>query len=186
MGKPSTLLEGLCGHALSLGANSIEVEYKDGVDWVSARKGNVGIGIARYKSSGPDARELRENLYAAAKRPVRTLLGGRRSILKVRTYDSFGEDAFEVTIDAAPPLDPSRPPSFTEKQGQYLAYIHYYTKIHRCAPAETDLQRYFRVSPPSVHQMVVTLHTNGFIERVPGEARSIRLLVPPEQLPDLK
>jgi Mn-dependent DtxR family transcriptional regulator len=43
--------------------------------------------------------------------------------------------------------------SFTAKQGQYLAYIHLYTRLHRRPPAETDMQEYFRVTPPSVHQM---------------------------------
>jgi DNA-binding MarR family transcriptional regulator len=75
---------------------------------------------------------------------------------------------------------------YTAKQGQYLAFIFHYTKIHRVAPAETDMQRYFRVSPPSVHQMVLTLEINGFIERVPGQARSLRLLVSREELPDLE
>jgi len=79
---------------------------------------------------------------------------------------------------------PKKP--LTAKQGQYLAFIFYYTKIHGCAPAESDMERYFRVSPPSVHQMVVTLELNGFIERVPGRARSIRLLIPREELPDLE
>ena len=41
--------------------------------------------------------------------------------------------------------------TFTPKQGQYLAYIHLYTRLHRRLPAETDMQQYFRVSPPSVH-----------------------------------
>ena len=76
--------------------------------------------------------------------------------------------------------------AWTEKQGQYLAFIFYYTKMHGCAPAEADMQRYFRVSPPSVHQMVITLERNGFIERVPGQARSIRLLIPREELPQLE
>jgi DNA-binding MarR family transcriptional regulator len=53
-------------------------------------------------------------------------------------------------------------------------------------PAEADMQRYFRVTPPSVHQMVLTLELNGFIERIPGQGRSIRLLIPREQLPDLE
>ena len=75
---------------------------------------------------------------------------------------------------------------FTEKQGQYLAFIHYYTKLNGRPPAEADMQRYFRVTPPSVHQMVVTLEANGFIERVPGQGRSIRLRVPREELPDLE
>ena len=74
---------------------------------------------------------------------------------------------------------------FTTKQGQYLAFIHHYTKVHRVAPAEMDMQRFFRVSPPSVHQMVLTLEANGFIERTPGQARSIRLLVSREDLPEL-
>jgi repressor LexA len=72
---------------------------------------------------------------------------------------------------------------YTDKQGQYLAFIHYYTKMNRRAPAELDMQRYFQVTPPSVHQM--TLEANGLIERVPWQARSIRLLIPREELPDL-
>lgn len=76
--------------------------------------------------------------------------------------------------------------SFTEKQGQYLAFIYYYTKVNGRPPAEADMQRYFRVTPPSVHQMVLTLEANGFIERVPGQGRSIRLKIRREQLPDLQ
>jgi Mn-dependent DtxR family transcriptional regulator len=48
------------------------------------------------------------------------------------------------------------------------------------------MQNYFKVSPPSVHQMVITLEANGFIERAPGRGRSIRLLIPREELPDLE
>jgi len=75
---------------------------------------------------------------------------------------------------------------YTPRQGQYLAFIYYYTKIHGHPPAETDMQRYFKVSPPSVHQMVLTLEKNGLIKRIPRQARSISLLVPREQLPDLE
>ena len=73
----------------------------------------------------------------------------------------------------------------TEKQGQYLAFIYYYEKLHRVPPAEADLERYFRVSPPSIHDMILRLEAAGFIERTPGKARSIRLLVPPSELPNL-
>jgi Mn-dependent DtxR family transcriptional regulator len=73
----------------------------------------------------------------------------------------------------------------TAKQGQYLAYIHLYTRLHRRPPAETDMQEYFRVSPPSVHQMVLMLERAGFIRRQPRTPRSIELLVDPTQLPDL-
>jgi Mn-dependent DtxR family transcriptional regulator len=75
---------------------------------------------------------------------------------------------------------------FTEKQGQYLAFIYYYTRLNGRPPAEADMQRYFQVTPPSVHQMVLMLETRGFIERVPGQARSIRLKISREELPDLR
>lgn len=76
--------------------------------------------------------------------------------------------------------------SFTDKQGQYLAFIYTYSHMFRRAPAETDMQRHFRVSPPSVHQMVVNLERAGLIRRQPGVARSIELLVAPEALPILE
>jgi len=80
----------------------------------------------------------------------------------------------------------SRPAkTLTPKQGQYLAFIHLYTRLHRRPPAETDMQQYFRVSPPSVHQMVLTLERRGFIRRQPRTARSIELIVDPKLLPEL-
>lgn len=75
---------------------------------------------------------------------------------------------------------------YTKLQGQYLAFIASYTKLHRRAPAETDMQMYFRVTPPTVHQMVLTLERRGLISRTPGQARSIQVLVPRDQLPDLE
>jgi repressor LexA len=77
-------------------------------------------------------------------------------------------------------------PEYTRKQGQYLAFIHHYAKLHGRPPAEADMQRYFGVTPPTVHQMVVKLEQRGFIERTPGKARSIRVLVPVAELPRLE
>jgi LexA DNA binding domain len=76
-------------------------------------------------------------------------------------------------------------PAFTDKQGQYLAFIHAYTLVLGRPPAEADLQRHFRVTPPSVHQMVLTLERAGLIRRRLGVARSIELLVDAEALPPL-
>ena len=76
--------------------------------------------------------------------------------------------------------------AFTEKQGQYLAFIYAYSKIHRRPPAEADMQAFFGVTPPSVHRMVVELEGKGLISRQPGQARSIELLIQPEQLPVLR
>jgi DNA-binding MarR family transcriptional regulator len=77
-------------------------------------------------------------------------------------------------------------PGFTPKQGQYLAFIDAYTRVHRRPPAEWEMQRHFGVTPPSVHQMILTLERSGFIRRQPGVPRSIEVLVPPEQLPVLQ
>ncbi|PYU94484.1 MAG: MarR family transcriptional regulator [Acidobacteria bacterium] len=67
-----------------------------------------------------------------------------------------------------------------------MAFTHYDGKIHRRPPSEAKMQQYFCVSPPSVHQMVSTLERRELIERTPGHARSIRLLIPREELPDLE
>ena len=76
--------------------------------------------------------------------------------------------------------------SFTDLQGQYLAFIHAYAKLNRRPPAEADMQRFFEVTPPSVHRMVVELEHRGLIRRERGVARSIELLVAPELLPTLR
>ncbi len=80
---------------------------------------------------------------------------------------------------------PEPPARFTAKQGQYLAFIWAYSQINRRAPAEADFQRYFRVTAPSVHPMLKTLHQLSLIEKQPGVARSIQLLIPPQDLPIL-
>ena len=82
-------------------------------------------------------------------------------------------------------VSPAAPP-FTDKQGQYLAFIYAYSRIFRQPPAEADMQRHFQVSPPSVHQMVLTLERAGLIRRTARVARSIEILVEPEDLPVLR
>jgi DNA-binding MarR family transcriptional regulator len=77
-------------------------------------------------------------------------------------------------------------PVFTPKQGQYLAFIHAYTLVNGRPPAEADMQRFFRTTPPSVHQMVVTLERAGLISRQPGVARSIVVLLDRCDLPELQ
>jgi Mn-dependent DtxR family transcriptional regulator len=71
-------------------------------------------------------------------------------------------------------------------QGQYLAFIYAYSTIHRRPPAEADLQAFFRVTAPSVHNMVLHLERFRFIRRTPRTARSIELLVDPASLPLLE
>ena len=76
--------------------------------------------------------------------------------------------------------------SFTEKQGQYLSFISNYTKLNGRPPAEADMQKYFGVTPPTAHQMVVRLESLGLIKRTPSVGRSIQLLVPLDEIPSLK
>lgn len=75
---------------------------------------------------------------------------------------------------------------YTHTQGQYLAFIYYYSKIQGQPPAEADMQRYFKATAPPVHQMVLTLKKRGLIARVPGRPRTIRVLLPRKELPDLE
>jgi DNA-binding MarR family transcriptional regulator len=77
-------------------------------------------------------------------------------------------------------------PAFTPKQGQYLAFIHAYTLVNGRPPAEVDMGRFFRTTPPSVHHMIVTLERAGFISRQAGVARSIAVLVDRCDLPELQ
>jgi DNA-binding MarR family transcriptional regulator len=85
-------------------------------------------------------------------------------------------------LDGQPPDRPR----FTEKQGQYLAFIWSYGLLNGRSPAQRDMQRFFGVTAPSVHQMVFTLERAGLIRRQPGLARSIELLVEPDSLPRLQ
>jgi DNA-binding MarR family transcriptional regulator len=90
---------------------------------------------------------------------------------------------FDQTVD---PMSSKSPPPFTEKQGQYLAFIHTYTLLNRQPPAEADFQRFFGVTPPAVHDMILGLERRGLISRVPRQPRSIKLMVPEADLPRLQ
>ena len=75
---------------------------------------------------------------------------------------------------------------FTEKQGQYLAFIHAYRLVNGQPPAEADMQRFFRVTPPSVHRMIVELEERGLIRRVHGQARTIEVALEAAEIPPLQ
>lgn len=70
----------------------------------------------------------------------------------------------------------------TRQQAQVLAFIRDYTTMHGCAPAEHEIERFFGTSPPSVHSMILRLEKAGFISRIPGAPRSIRLVIDPVSL----
>src|SRR5256714_12736960 len=72
---------------------------------------------------------------------------------------------------------------FTPTQGRYLAFIHAYISLHGYPPAESEIAAAMCVSPPSVNQMVKMLERKGLIQRQPGQARSLRVLVPDDKIP---
>ncbi len=72
---------------------------------------------------------------------------------------------------------------FTPTQGRYLAFIHAYTNMHGCPPAESEIAAAMCVSPPSVNQMVKTLERQGLIDRQPGQPRSIQVRIPEDEIP---
>jgi DNA-binding MarR family transcriptional regulator len=76
--------------------------------------------------------------------------------------------------------------SFTHRQGQFLAFIYLFRKLHRRGPAETDMAQFFGLTPPAVHGMVVKLGQLGLVTREPGVARSVRVSIPEEEIPALE
>jgi hypothetical protein len=93
-----TVLEPLAAEAIRLGAETLEVEYKGGCEEVFAMKGGFGFGIARLRSSSPEAESLRQELYALTKRSRRITVGEHCYSLRSRVYESFGENAFCVEV----------------------------------------------------------------------------------------
>jgi hypothetical protein len=97
---PAGILERVAADAIRLGADTLEVEYKDRYEEVFAASGSLGFGIASFRSSSREAARLREECYRFAKQksPRRISVDGRDYELRCATFDSFGEDAFRLTL----------------------------------------------------------------------------------------
>ena len=61
-----------------------------------------------------------------------------------------------------------------------------YTLVNERPPAQADIQRFLRLTPPSVYQMLLTLERDGLISRRAGLPRSITVLLDQALLPDLE
>ena len=61
-----------------------------------------------------------------------------------------------------------------------------YTLVNERPPAQADIQRFFRLTPPSVYQMLLTLERDGLISRRAGVPRSITVRVDRALLPALE
>ncbi len=77
-------------------------------------------------------------------------------------------------------------PRLTRTQGQLLAYVYWYTKVHRIPPSENEIADFLAVHGPSAHQMILRLEAKGCLSRTPGQPRTIRVLLRREELPELE
>lgn len=76
---------------------------------------------------------------------------------------------------------PARPPngaSPTKRQAEYLAFIRAFTDRWGIPPSFEEIGRHFTTTAPSVNNMVKTLETRGFLTRIPGRARTLRVILP--------
>ena len=97
-----SIVEGLASEAIRLGADALDIEYKGGCEQVFAVKDSLGHGIATFPSSSPEDALLRKELYGLQRRHRRVTVGDTEYNLRVRVYDSFGEDAFHVELRRRP------------------------------------------------------------------------------------
>lgn len=72
----------------------------------------------------------------------------------------------------------------TARQREYLVFIKAFTDRWGVPPSFEEISRHFQTTPPSVNSMVKTLVARGFLSRVPGAARTLRVVVPVEELRD--
>lgn len=86
----------------------------------------------------------------------------------------LSDSGLEVEADAS-----QRP---TKRQLDYLLFIRKYIIRYGRAPAESDIERYFMVSAPSVNQMMQMLERRGFITRQAGVPRSARICIDLDRL----
>ena len=98
MTRNPDVLTQIVARVLAAGATEFEVEYKDGEEHVVAFNGALGVGVAAFRSDSEDAQELRRQLYALKKKRRKIIHAGVEYVLRVTTFDSFGEVAFRGTI----------------------------------------------------------------------------------------
>ena len=135
----------------------------------------------RHKSIIPSAELLSGALQGQQVSHV-TVGGTRQLIVHFANGATLAADANSVQFSVAPKDLRASPPSLdspqpTKRQFEYLAFMHKYIARFGRAPAESDIERHFLVSAPSVNQMMQTLERLGFIARQRGVPRSARICI---------
>lgn len=96
------------------------------------------------------------------------------------------QEGKRLETDTAANKPPKSAP--TRQQGQFLAFIREYIMRNEqgLAPTHAAFQKYFNLTPPSVNSMLIRLEQRGFIQRTPGLARGIQLVIAPDLIPPLE
>jgi N-acyl-D-aspartate/D-glutamate deacylase len=91
------MLKELVEKTLLAGGDALEIEYKDGREWVTAMRGNAGVGICSMtcEEAGPLFDEL-EALEQKNRESI--IIQGTNYVLRVREYESFGEWVYHIDI----------------------------------------------------------------------------------------
>lgn len=84
---------------LAVGSTEFEVEYDEGYEEATALVGPIGIEILKLKSNSKEAKKLRMELYDLRGRAKHVVVSGIEYSLRLRIFESFGEDAFHVRIE---------------------------------------------------------------------------------------
>ncbi len=81
--------------AVSLGGSSVEIEYRDGKEYITVFRGDIGYGIACLDSK--DAKPLFKEMDVLRKEK-RVVLCGSPYRLAFSRYESFGEWVHQIQI----------------------------------------------------------------------------------------
>jgi DNA-binding transcriptional MocR family regulator len=71
----------------------------------------------------------------------------------------------------------------TKRQGEYLDFIRAFTDRWGTPPSFEEIGRHFGTTAPSVNNMIKMLESRGFLTRVPGAPRTLRVLLPKDAAP---
>jgi len=75
------------------------------------------------------------------------------------------------------PVVPPKAAAPTARQAEYLTFIRAFTERWGIPPSFEEIGRHFMTTAPSVNSMVKTLERRGFLTRIPGQARTLRVIV---------
>ena len=90
------MLNELLEKAIDLGADRIEIEYKDRSELVTAFQGPVGIGIGKLNAAQRD--EVLDEIEKMKKQRGKIILRNKAYKLKYSEYESFGDLVYVIAL----------------------------------------------------------------------------------------